>query len=121
MYQHRREEVVERGKSVTACRSACFLAKDRLDEYSVRITFSGVLHVLNDSLPSRHIFEHLGFVLSESEVMNTGDKDRVMSPPDTNPNTPRGRDARRKLLRFWVETSAWLLDYRRRHGGYTSL
>ncbi|KAI6048070.1 hypothetical protein EDC04DRAFT_2886852 [Pisolithus marmoratus] len=55
----------------------------------------------------RHIFECLGFVLTETENMRTGAKDETMAPPNTDPITIQGKDNRRKLLRFWVETSAW--------------
>ncbi|KAI6154054.1 hypothetical protein BKA82DRAFT_4097016 [Pisolithus tinctorius] len=63
----------------------------------------------------RHIFERLGFVLTENENTQTGAKDETMMPPNTDPTTLQGKDSRRKLLRFWVETSAWLLEYRNRH------
>ncbi|KAI6102677.1 hypothetical protein EDD16DRAFT_1696584 [Pisolithus croceorrhizus] len=63
----------------------------------------------------RHVFDRLGFVLSETEDTHTGTMDKTMTPPNTDPVTSRGKDNRRKLLRFWVETSAWLLDFKRRH------
>lgn len=72
----------------------------------------------------RQIFERLGFVLAESEITQTGAKDETMTPPNTDSDIPQGKDNRRKLLRFWVEASAWLLDYQRRHANmlkvYTS-
>lgn len=67
------------------------------------------------TLAVRHVFERLGFVLSESENTHTGAMDQTMTPPNTDPVTPEGKDNRRKLLRFWVEISAWLSDYERRH------
>ncbi|KAL4070474.1 hypothetical protein J3A83DRAFT_4525436, partial [Scleroderma citrinum] len=63
----------------------------------------------------RHMFERLGFVLAESENTQTGAKDETMTPPNTDSHIPQGRDGRKKLLRFWVEASAWLHDYQRRH------
>ena len=45
--------------------------------------------------------------------------DETMSPPNTDSNALQGKDNRRKLLRFWVETSAWLLDHQRRHGKHS--
>ncbi|KAF9245638.1 hypothetical protein BU15DRAFT_85365 [Melanogaster broomeanus] len=66
------------------------------------------------TLSVRCIFEQLGFVIAETVTPN-GVRDTTITPPNTDPNTPDGRQARRKLLRFWVETSAWLLDYQRRH------
>ncbi|KIJ66462.1 hypothetical protein HYDPIDRAFT_86199 [Hydnomerulius pinastri MD-312] len=62
----------------------------------------------------RSIFEQLGFMVAET-VLSTGVKETALTPPDTDPSTPEGRQIGRKLLRFWVETSAWLLDYQRRY------
>lgn len=64
---------------------------------------------------SRYIFEHLGFVIAET-ITPAGVRDTSITPPNTDPSTSEGRQSGRRLLRFWVETSAWLLDYQRRHG-----
>ncbi|KIL00786.1 hypothetical protein PAXRUDRAFT_129015 [Paxillus rubicundulus Ve08.2h10] len=66
------------------------------------------------TLAVRCMFEQLGFIIAET-VTPTGVQDTTITPPDTNPSTPEGQQSGRKLLRFWVETSAWLLDYQRRH------
>ncbi|KAF8899278.1 hypothetical protein BD779DRAFT_1607774 [Infundibulicybe gibba] len=57
----------------------------------------------------KRIFEILGFI---EEV---GGKDLVLLPPPTEPINPTGKQNRRKLLRAWVEISAWLVDFRRVH------
>ncbi|KAF9225295.1 cysteine proteinase [Gyrodon lividus] len=62
----------------------------------------------------RCMFEQLGFIIAET-VTPTGVRDTIITAPDTDPDTLGGRQSGRKLLRFWVETSAWLLDYQRRH------
>ncbi|KAH7916387.1 hypothetical protein BJ138DRAFT_1139617 [Hygrophoropsis aurantiaca] len=62
----------------------------------------------------RTIFEEfLGFSLL-SILSPNGTEEQSMSPPDTDPDTPQGRQMRTKWLRFWVEVSAWLVDYQRR-------
>ncbi|KAH9973357.1 hypothetical protein BGW80DRAFT_1171982 [Lactifluus volemus] len=57
------------------------------------------------------IFESLGF-----EIRNLAGhvSDTSLSPPDIDPTTPAGRLARNKLLRAWVELSAWVADYSKR-------
>ncbi|KAF9469591.1 hypothetical protein BDZ94DRAFT_1151478 [Collybia nuda] len=55
----------------------------------------------------KRIFDALGFV---EEVY---DNEIALRPPSTDINTPEGRMHRRKLLRAWVEISAWVADFRR--------
>ncbi len=43
-------------------------------------------------------------------------QDVALSPPDIDPTSSAGRLARNKLLRAWVELSAWVADYSKRHG-----
>ncbi|KDQ51133.1 hypothetical protein JAAARDRAFT_199352 [Jaapia argillacea MUCL 33604] len=60
----------------------------------------------------RHIFEHLGFT---EKMITTGDKQEpVLAHPKSDIGTVEGRTNRAKLLRAWVELSAWLTDYRKR-------
>lgn len=40
----------------------------------------------------------------------------ALRPPPTDVVTQVGRLNRRKLLRAWVEVSAWVVDFRRVHG-----
>lgn len=47
--------------------------------------------------------------------METFDNATVMRPPQTDKSTPQGRQNRKKLLRAWVEASAWLKDYMNHH------
>ncbi|KAG2149405.1 hypothetical protein BD769DRAFT_1624093 [Suillus cothurnatus] len=47
--------------------------------------------------------------------------DEYLSPPNTEPNSPEGQEARMKLLRFWVETNAYLVDYQRRFAQHHAL
>ncbi|EGO31225.1 hypothetical protein SERLADRAFT_353805 [Serpula lacrymans var. lacrymans S7.9] len=62
----------------------------------------------------REIFEYLGFHLSSISPNSTGSEEMAMVPPSTDSRTPEGRLNRSKLLRAWVELSAWLTDYHRR-------
>jgi hypothetical protein len=65
---------------------------------------------------SSRIFESLGF-----EITNIVGSvaDVSLSPPNIDPNSPAGRIARSKLLRGWVELSAWTAEYSRRFGRLT--
>jgi hypothetical protein len=62
---------------------------------------------------SSRIFESLGF-----EITNVVGpvQDVALSPPDIDPTSSAGRLARNKLLRAWVELSAWVADYSKRLG-----
>ncbi|KAI0296336.1 hypothetical protein B0F90DRAFT_1636470 [Multifurca ochricompacta] len=57
------------------------------------------------------IFESLGF---ETRQLVGPVPDVALSPPDIDPTTPAGKLARSKLLRGWVELSAWVADYSKR-------
>jgi hypothetical protein len=63
---------------------------------------------------SSRIFESLGF-----ETTNIVESDVSLSPPDIGPHSPASRIARNKLLRGWVELSAWTADFSKRHGRLT--
>jgi hypothetical protein len=63
---------------------------------------------------SSRIFESLGF-----ETTNMAESDVSLSPPDIDPHSPASRIARNKLLRGWVELSAWTADFSKRHGRLT--
>ena len=55
------------------------------------------------------MFEAFGFYLIHREQ-------DMLSPPSTNPETEQGRNNRERLLRSWVEISAYLVDFERRFG-----
>ncbi|TFY55421.1 hypothetical protein EVG20_g9326 [Dentipellis fragilis] len=55
------------------------------------------------------IFAALGF-----NLVNPDTPDAALSPPYTNPDTLVGRRNRAKLLRAWVEISAWIAEYKKR-------
>ena len=59
---------------------------------------------------SKRIFEALGFT----------DTSDGLRPPATETSTPRGKMNRRRLLRAWVEVGAWIVDFKRAHGGLIS-
>jgi ubiquitin carboxyl-terminal hydrolase 25/28 len=65
---------------------------------------------------SQHVFETLGFKLDEVPPTDTGDTGPALFPPHTSSATLEGRQNRDKLLRAWVEISAWLFDYLKRQG-----
>ncbi|TFY78461.1 hypothetical protein EWM64_g5551 [Hericium alpestre] len=45
---------------------------------------------------------------------DSGSEDVSLRPPSIDPGKPEGKRTRGKLLRAWVEISAWLADYQRR-------
>jgi ubiquitin carboxyl-terminal hydrolase 25/28 len=47
------------------------------------------------------------------------DNDLTLRPPGTDPATSQGRQNRAKLLRAWVEVSAWMVDFQRVYGKFT--
>ena len=61
---------------------------------------------------SQKVFESFGF-----HVVRTKDQE-MLSPPHTNLDTEQGRSNRERLLRAWVEVSAYLVDFQRRFGVY---
>ena len=65
---------------------------------------------------SSRIFESLGF---ETTSIVGSVPDVSLSPPDIDPNSPASRIARSKLLRGWLELSAWTADFSKRYGRLT--
>lgn len=49
-------------------------------------------------------------------IVDEATLEEFLIPPNTELNSPEGQEARVKLLRAWVETSAYLADYQRRFG-----
>ena len=74
--------------------------------------------IVNSRSYSQRVFEALGFKLDEVTKPTNNDTSTgpALFPPRTLPTTPEGRQNRAKLLRAWVEISAWLVDYLRRQG-----
>ena len=62
---------------------------------------------------SSRLFEILGF---ETTTVVGSVQDITLSPPNIDPTSSAGRLARSKLLRAWVELSAWVADYSKRLG-----
>ncbi|KAI0640335.1 cysteine proteinase [Trametes polyzona] len=60
----------------------------------------------------RQVFESIGFPLEE---LPAGDKpaEPALQPPPIDPATPEGKASRSKLLRAWVEVSAWLAIFQK--------
>jgi len=66
---------------------------------------------------SRVIFEQLGFtIITGSRATPEESVEEFLLSPDTEHSSPEGQETRMKLLRFWVEISAYLVDYQRRFG-----
>jgi ubiquitin carboxyl-terminal hydrolase 25/28 len=105
---------MERGKTRHTDFSAGVPTKDRLDACSVSAHLDFRVCSYNSTV-SRCMFEQLGFTIAERV---TPIQVTTITPPDSDPSTPEGQQSGRQLLRFWVEISAWLLDYQRRHGEY---
>ena len=68
---------------------------------------------------SQRVFEALGFRLDEVAASPRGDAGPALFPPNTSSTTLETRQNRAKLLRAWVEISAWLADYLRRQGKHS--
>ncbi|RDB19324.1 putative ubiquitin carboxyl-terminal hydrolase 2 [Hypsizygus marmoreus] len=60
----------------------------------------------------KRVFDVLGFV----ETLL--DSESALKPPATDVATAEGRMNRRKLLRAWVEVSAWVADFKRIHAAH---
>ncbi|TFK26680.1 ubiquitin C-terminal hydrolase Ubp2 [Coprinopsis marcescibilis] len=60
----------------------------------------------------KRIFESIGFHENSSNGV-----DSTLVSPVTDPTSQEGLVSRRKLMRAWVELSAWLADFRRVHSG----
>lgn len=56
---------------------------------------------------SARVFESLDFTVQPLQ----GDSEQAVHPPSVDPATPEGKRSRAKLLRAWVEISAWLYLY----------
>ncbi|KAL0951889.1 hypothetical protein HGRIS_008546 [Hohenbuehelia grisea] len=63
---------------------------------------------------TKRIFESLGF-MEESLKGQDGTPERALRPPSTDPATDEGKQNRARLLRAWVEISAWIVSFRRKH------
>ncbi len=59
---------------------------------------------------SERVFEALGFPLDKLNSDGKGEE-LALQPPPIDPSTAEGKGSRTKLLRGWVELSAWLAIY----------
>ena len=59
------------------------------------------------------MFRYIGFNL---ERMNNGQGEPALHAPVLDSNSPDGPTNRAKLLRAWIEISAWMADYMKRYG-----
>ncbi|KAI0937423.1 hypothetical protein AcV5_005336 [Taiwanofungus camphoratus] len=67
----------------------------------------------------RQVFEAIDFPAVTAG--NNSAEDFVLQPPETDPTKPMGKQIRAKLLRAWIEISAWLTIYQKSKdslGGY---
>ncbi|CDO68482.1 hypothetical protein BN946_scf184499.g7 [Trametes cinnabarina] len=60
----------------------------------------------------RRVFETIGFPLEDLQ-QGESSTELALSPPPIDPSTPEGKASRAKLLRAWVEISAWLAIYQK--------
>lgn len=60
---------------------------------------------------SKRVFEALGFTEAQDGLR----------APTTETTTSQGKVNRRRLLRAWVEVGAWVVDFKRTHGGFAHL
>ena len=59
---------------------------------------------------SERVFTALGFPF-ETLKHRDGREELALQPPAIDPSTAEGKASRTKLLRAWVEISAWLVIY----------
>ena len=59
---------------------------------------------------SERVFAALGFPLDKLK-QGDGKEEDALQPPPIDPATAEGKASRTKLLRAWVELSAWLAIY----------
>src|SRR5258707_5038834 len=113
--QNNRESRVEGRSHETSCVRKDVPIQAGLEQHTVRLVPHSFFALLSASIlgSSSRIFESLGF-----ETMNIVGSvpDVSLNPPDIDTSSPAGRIARSKLLRGWVELSAWTADFSKRHG-----
>ena len=57
---------------------------------------------------SERVFAELGFPLNSMHQDTSQTSELALQPPPIDPETEEGQASRKKLLRAWVELSAWL-------------
>lgn len=74
---------------------------------------ASVVHPQSPILTSyrRQVFEAIDFPAVTAG--NNSAEDFVLQPPETDPTKPMGKQIRAKLLRAWIEISAWLTIYQK--------
>ncbi|KAI1782279.1 hypothetical protein LXA43DRAFT_1087598 [Ganoderma leucocontextum] len=65
----------------------------------------------NGHVYSERVFEALGFPLDNLSQSDGKAEELALQPPPIDPSTAEGKASRTKLLRAWVELSAWLAIY----------
>ncbi|KAH9913522.1 uncharacterized protein B0H18DRAFT_1047995 [Fomitopsis serialis] len=93
------------------------------EQRSLPVTRPRFQHKLGWNSTVRKIFEVLGFPINAIKKTTTTIADNSSTaeelgllPPNIDPATPEGKHLRVKLLRAWVEISAWLAIYRKSKG-----
>ncbi|KAJ8454785.1 hypothetical protein ONZ45_g19169 [Pleurotus djamor] len=76
----------------------------------LRVTRPGFTTKLGWSAVTKKVFATLGFI---DELLPGEDSEPALRPPATDVVSPQGRENRAKLLRAWVELSAWVAIFRR--------
>ncbi|KAI1782739.1 Pkinase-domain-containing protein [Ganoderma leucocontextum] len=68
------------------------------------------------------VFEVLGFRLEEARLQGDSKvQEQMLRPPPIDPATAEGRASRAKLLRAWIELSAWLAIYEKANSEWCRL
>lgn len=71
----------------------------------------GYIHVDADDQSRELVFAELGFPLADFTQAPGKPPEPALQPPPIDSDTPEGQASRKKLLRAWVELSAWLAIY----------
>ena len=76
------------------------------------------MHVLTRY--SKQVFQVLGFPLDTLPQGESRTLELTLQPPPIDPSTEEGKASRTKLLRAWVELSAWLAIYEKANSEWPS-
>lgn len=90
---------------LVAIENKLFKGNNRL----IKIHSSGFQMKLGWNSTIKKIFESIGF------GENTANNDATLMSPNTDPADSAGPVNKKKLLRAWVEVSAWIVDFKRTH------
>ncbi|KAH9917622.1 uncharacterized protein B0H18DRAFT_691434 [Fomitopsis serialis] len=123
-WSHPPPDRTPKGSVMAAWETMLTILENRLwkdEQRSLPVTRPRFQHKLGWNNTVRNIFELLGFPAIKKSTATTANMSSAvenlsLQPPNIDPATPEGKHIRAKLLRAWVEISAWLAIYRKSKG-----